>query len=760
MRYDYNWLKEYYKTEESAEKIVELMTRLGSEAEKITSTIIDPDIITAKILNIKSHPNADRLRLVTVTDGKKEITVVCGAPNIKEDQVVPLAIPGVKLTSFTSDGCKKGEIEVKEVEIRGIKSPGMLLSERELGISNDHEGIKILPENTKLGVSVADILNPGKIIEAEITPNRGDLLSHYGMARDLSAASGKSVIKTDLELKESSSKADKEISIEIKSDKCSLYVAKVIRGVKIKESPKWLKDRLLSCGINPVNNVVDVTNYIMFDLGHPLHAFDANKIISKKIVIDDVKKEEDIMCLDGKGRALIPGMLCIYDKQNPIAIAGVIGLECSQIDETTADVILEAAVFEPASIRKTAKLLNIKTEASYRFERGVDDRGVSYAIKKAAKMIVEIAGGEILSGEVTAGDVNKQKSVKIEYDDISKLIGLHYSKDEIDESLKALGFEINDGYAYVPSWRHDIEFWQDLAEEVARLNGLQKIKVEPIIQAHNPPKSDYYKKEKIKDILVNLGLDEAITYTFLSDSDIKTAKLDAENLLEVANPVQIENRYLRNSLIPGLLKVVSKAPSFDNIELFEMGHIFDKDKERESLAIVSCGKSARKAEEIIKSFIKEIKIDIKQFLIYELSREELKRFKIKKPSVYVAEIDVDKLLSKAEFSNLRVIDQFKKINYRPISKFPPVSRDLAFILDSRIGLEQIKNTIVKSSQAVVLAEPFDEFINNRFGEGKKSVAFHIYLQDMDKTMSDSEAEIELGKIINSLQREFDSEIRN
>lgn len=751
MKYSYKWLKEYYKTSDSVEKIGELITKLGSEVESISgSASVDAGIIAVKINKIIKHPNADRLQLATVSDGKKEVTVVCGAQNIEEGQIVPYAKPGVKLI----------DLEVKKIEIRGVESPGMLLSERELGISDDHKGIKILDETTKLGTSVAKVLSPDKIIEAEITPNRGDLLSHFGISRDLSAVSGKILDKPELETKESDTKAEKEVDVEIKSEKCSLYIARVIKGVKVGQSPQWLKDRLVVCGINPVNNVVDATNYIMLDLGHPLHAFDAKKVVGSRIIVDEVKKEQEVVCLDGKSRPLMPGILCIYDDKSPIAIAGVMGLQCSEIDDQTKDVILEAAVFDRRSVRKTAKLLNIKTEASYRFERGVDDRGTSYAIKKAAKMIAEIAGGEILSGEVVSGKIQKQGNVKIEYQKINELLGIDLPKTSIDKHLQALGFELNEDYAYIPGWRHDISIWQDLAEEAGRLEGLDKIKPEYLPVKEAPKSGKYYQKEKIKDILVELGLDEAITYTFLSEEDIKTAKIKTDNLLEVANPIQVENRYLRNSLIPGLLRVIAKAPSFDDIEIFELGHIFDKDKERESLAIITCGKSSRQVEKIIRNFAVQISIDPKLFKMYEISRDELRRFKIKKSTVYVAEVEVESLLKEAQFSDLDITDQFEAVQYRPISKFPPVSRDMAFIVDRKYNLDEIEREVIGSSDAVILVEPFDEFVNDRFGKDKKSVAFHVYLQNMGKTMLDQEAEIELRKIIKTLEQKLEAKIRS
>ena len=751
MKYSYEWLKEYYQTPDSPQKMAELITTLGSETEGLRSLFVDDkNIVSAKIISINPHPNADKLQLATITDGKAEVTVVCGATNIKEGQIVPYAKPGAKL----------GEITVTEREIRGVMSPGMLLSERELGISDDHAGIKILGDGVDLGVAITDTLSSDQVIEAEVTPNRGDLLSHFGMARDLMAKSGQHIDKPEIESKEVKAKAEDELKVEIKSDKCSLYVARIIKGVKIAESPEWIKGRLIACGVKPINNVVDITNYIMLDLGHPLHAFDAKKVEDKTIVVAEVEKEQEVMCLDDKARVLLPEMLCIYGGEKPVAIAGVMGLKCSEIDDNSTDIILEAAVFDPKSVRKTSKLLGVKTEASYRFERGVDDRGTSYAIKKAAQMISEVAGGEVLFGEVTAGGVVKQGNVPIEYDKINKLSGTAYTKNQVDGALKALGFEINEDFAYVPSWRHDISIWQDLLEEVMRLEGLDKVKPEALSVKQPSGQSDYFKKEKIKDYLVEMGLDEAITYTFLSDNDIRSAKLEPKDLLEVANPVQVENRYLRNSLVPGLLKVLSRSPSFDDIEIFEMGRVFDKSSELERLAIVTSGKSSQSVDKIVGDLCKKIGVRKSAFNVYEIKREELKRFKIKKPMVHVAEAEIPDLINGAVFDDVKIRDKFDKVAYRPISKYPPVSRDLAFVVDVKYTISEVKDIILDASQAVVLAEPFDEFRDDRFGKDKKSVAFHIYLQNMDKTMSDEEAGREITRIITNLKKVLKAEVRS
>ncbi|MFH1909678.1 MAG: phenylalanine--tRNA ligase subunit beta [bacterium] len=719
-----------------------------------------------------------------------------------------------------------------------------------------------------LGSDVEDVrdVSGDTVLDLEITPNRGDLLSHFGMARDISAYFGAKLVKpsvyssSDPELIEGESRSidslaftefasstlaklppnatcsnnSQDIGIEIKSDKCSLYSAVVIKGVKVKESPDWLKERLIASGAKPINNIVDVTNYIMLDLGHPLHAFDLNKITpsacpakleersgvisnadtpsviaseafchcerseaisshhsvspsvipsevegsnpsKRKIIVKEIENDMDAVTLDGEARVLLPEMLGIWDSKQPIAIAGVMGLKNSEVDEKTTDIVLEAAVFDRKSVRKTAKLLNLKTEASARFERGVDAEGVQYAIDKAAKLIQEIAGGiNYTSSVVEKSEASPQgRSVngfsssevekyilKIEYDKINSYADLNLENKKIDEILENLGFEIDGATATIPSWRHDIAIWQDLAEEVYRINGIEKIEKIPLPELDKPTPSDYHKKEKIKDYLVELGLDESISYTFLSDEDVTAAKIDASDLLEVANPVQEENRYLRNSLIPGLLKSVSKNPSFDDIELFELGSVFSGQEEWMNLAIVTSGKSARPVEKLVESICGRFNFDKDAFKIYEIPQEELKRFKIKKPSVQVAEAKISDLLKMGKFDDLGLLVNKNKSQYRPISKFPAVKRDLAFVIDKNIESIEIRASILEIASKVILAEIFDEFESDKLGKDKKSVAFHIWLEDQKKTLLDSQADEIISKIVDELKEKFGAELRS
>lgn len=793
MKYLFSWLKDYYQTDKTVKQTGEDLVSLGSDVEGVVSSRpIDEKVIAVKIVNIEPHPNADRLRLATVSDGKIDTTLVCGAPNIEIGQVVPMAQIGARLD----------DIEVKEVEIRGIKSAGMLCSEKELALGGDHAGINILPVDIKLGTKISDLITLDEVLELEITPNRGDLLSHFGLARDLSAKAGKLLEKPELEFKESDKKASDVIKVEVQSDNCLLYLARVIVGVKIAPSPKWLQTKLIAVGAKPINNVVDATNYIMLDLGHPLHAFDEKKIspachredegrgdldcfsspagearndTRRQIIVKEFAEDMEVVTLDGEAREVIAGMLGIWDGKRPVAIAGVMGLANSEVDSETKDIVLEAAVFDRKSIRKTAKLLNLKTEASARFERGVDEDGVKYAIDKAAKMIAELAGGEILSGIADIGKElritrlqapkrsdggQENKELRIEYEKINSYANLNLKEEKIDKILTNLGFNIKNSVAEIPAWRHDIAIWQDLAEEIYRINGLKKISPEPLSEMQKAKPSDYYKKEKIKDCLAELGLDEAISYTFLSDADVIAAKLDPTDLLEVANPVQDENRYLRNSLIPGLLKAVAKNPSFDDIEFFELGNVFSKTDEWTSLAIATSGKSARKSSKIVSILADILGVKGEVFKVYEIDREELKRFKIKKPFVSIAEARVSDLLSGGKFDDLKLLIPDNKIEYRPISKFPPVKRDLAFVVDVKIPALEIKNSILEISPNLVLVEIFDEFINDRFGKDKKSIAFHVWLQNLDKTLSDGEANTEISNIISTLLEKFGAKLRD
>lgn len=746
-----SWLKDYVEIKKSDTEVADLLTFSGTLVDSIENGLSDK-VIVAKITEINTHPNADKLHLVKVDTGKEILDIVCGAPNIEVGQIVPLATIGAVL----------GDFEIKEAVIRGEKSVGMLCSEKELDLGDDHAGIKILPNDYKIGDPLNKYLAGDSVFDLEITPNRGDCLSHIGVAREYAALTDQKVEFKIKNIDADSTNFSASWRIEILNrDHCQRYFAILIKNIKIGPSPDWLKDRLSKIGQSSINNIVDITNYIMFDLGQPLHAFDAKKLKGNKIIVRDAKDNETIITIDGEVRTLNTDMLVIANNENPIAVAGVMGGFDSEIDENTTDIVLESAEFERRSIRKTSKDLKLATEASYRFERGIDPALTEAAGDKAARMVIELCGGEIIGKIKDIAAEYENEWVPVDTEKINNLLGTSLSEEQINKILKGLGFRFKERMCQAPSWRHDIAIWQDLAEEIARLYGFSNILPTPVPVSKAPEKRSYYTKEKIKDILVSDGFSEIFGYAFLSDKDLVAINIDSKDLLEIANPVQPENKYLRNSLLPGLLRDVAKNPAFDPILIFEIGNVFNKESEDAHLAIVASGKQSKKMiDTAIDSIKKEfgLTVDLK---VIESSREELARFKIKKPVTYTFEISIKQLLGNAKVDqeklNLSISD--KEIHYRPISKYPSITRDLAFIVDNDVDSAKIIKLMYKESDLINRVELFDEFSSDKFGAGKKNIAFHIDFQHQEKTLTDKEAD-EIAKSINEkVKSDFSAELR-
>ena len=744
-----SWLEDHITIKDNNDTLDDKLTFSGTLVDSLEEQL-DKNIIVAKILEINSHPNADRLHLVKVDTGNGTIEIVCGAPNIQVEMKVPLAQIGAKLPEF----------EIKEAVIRGIKSEGMLCSEYELGLGENHEGIMVLPKDYEIGKPLCHYINNDAIFDLEITPNRGDCLSHLGVARELSA-----VLKTPLkDQKITNNKLNsKELRVEIENpENCFRYYATKIKNIKIEPSPLWLQKRLSLLGAKPINNVVDITNYVMLDLGQPLHAYDAKKI-GNKIIIRNAKANEKIETLDQETRFLSQDMLLIANEKEPIALAGVMGGANSEIDNNTNEIILESAEFERKNIRKTSKDLRLSTEASYRFERGIDPEIVEVAIDKAAQMICEIAGGKIVEKASLIKNNYENEWVNIEYDKINDLIGLKLQNKEIDDILVSLGFSLEGNKTKAPSWRHDVHIWEDLAEEISRIYEFTNIPIVPVPKTKEPHKSSYYYKEHLKDLMVDFGFSEAYNYSFLSEADVKSLNINSEDLLEVANPIQIENKYLRKSLKPGLLRVVAKNPTFDPEMVFEIGHVFTKSTETTHFSFVVSGKNAKKIIENTTSDItKDLGLNENIFKIEELSRDDLIRFKIKKPITYIVEVNLDKVLKEAKMDekdvSLKLSD--KEAHYRPISKYPSITRDLAFLVEKEVSSTKIIDLIYQQSPLINRVELFDEFASDKLGLNKKNVAFHLDLQDQNKTLTDQEAETVVKKIISVIEKEFSAKLRN
>ena len=746
-----SWLKEYIDFDLTDQELADELSLSGTAVDDFQSTL-DDKIIIAEIREVSPHPNADRLRIAKVWTGTEELQIVCGAPNIEAGQIVPLALVGANLGE---------DFIIKKAEIRGVESFGMLCAADEIGLGTDHGGIMILDARWTVGKTLNSYIDADTIIEVEITPNRGDELSHLGVARELRALLKKELKATKV-LPVLKSGTD-GLSIKIENPElCLQYHGIKIKNIKIGESPEWLKKRVEACGSRSINNIVDITNYIMLDMGQPMHAFDAKKV-KEGIIVRNAHENEDIVTLDGTVRALDEDMLVIADEHDAIALAGVMGGANSEIEADTTEIILECAEFESKSVRKTAKNLKLSTDASYRYERGINGGGAIDAITKAVSMILELAGGEISSDLVSVVTPAEEISVEIDYKKMNALCGLKIEDKEIDNILLSLGFKIESGSALVPTWRHDVSLWQDLAEEISRIYGLNNIPKADIPVTKAPAKSSYYFKEFIKDILVEEGFSEVYGYAFMSEQDLKVLGGSAEDLLEVANPVQQDIKYLRKSLTPGLLKAVAKNPTFDQVLIFEVGHAFTKNDENTYLSIATSGKQAKKElESVTEKIAAAAKIDAKLFSVRELTAAEVERFKIKKLVTCVAEIDMEILVDAMKKTGLdpEIKEYAKNIHYRPLSKYPSLTRDLAFLVNEGILANEVGDLIYSISDHINRVELFDEFASDKLGVGKKNIAYHLYLQDMDKTMVDADADDIIKKVVDAVEKKFEAKFRD
>ena len=573
MKISINWLNDYVDLKNvSVSEIVDKLTYAGLEVEEVDyQSKKFENIVIGYVKEVKKHPNADKLSLCKVYDGKDDYSVVCGASNVAAGQKVAFAKVGAVIPN--------GGMKLEKVKIRGEFSSGMICSERELGLSDNHEGIMVLDPSLKEGVSFADALELNDtILEIAITPNRADALSHIGVARELSALFDLPLKYPDVNFKESGKKSEELASVEIKnSNNCPRYIGKVVSNVEVKESPNWLMKRLKSIGLRPINNVVDVTNYVLHEVGQPLHAFDLDNLGLRRIIVRDAGKDTKFITLDSKERKLQSNDLMICDANKPVAIAGVMGGENSEVTSTTKNLLIESAYFNPSSIRRTSKNLGLSTDASYRFERGTDHEITKWAARRAAQLIqATTSSGIIAKGEIDAYPKRiTKKKVSLRYSRIEKILGYKINNSTVKKILAKLGFEIKSITkekltVMLPTYRHDIEREIDLIEEVARIYGYNKIPEVSKISVTLEEKVDHSAfNDNVREFLNSLGFYEIITNSLLSE-DIVSRFGSAINLI---NPQSNEMSHLRTSLIPGLLTSISNNIKVNekDLQLFELG---------------------------------------------------------------------------------------------------------------------------------------------------------------------------------------------
>lgn len=791
-----NWLKQYVDINESIEELEEALTMIGQEVEAIDikGKYLD-NVYVGQIVEYGKHPDSDKLSLVKVDIAQEEaLQIVCGAPNHKLGDKVAVAVIGA---------CLPGDFKIKKAKVRGVESCGMLCSEKELGMGESHEGIIILPEDAPVGTLLKEYLEINDVVfELEITPNRPDCLSHIGIAREVAAYYKRKVKYPKTVLNIVNENTSDVISVDILAkEKCKRYTAKIIRNIKIGESPKWLKDRLKSIGLKPINNIVDATNFVMMEYNHPLHAFDLNKISGNKIIVREANEGEKIVSLDGVERTLEKGELVIADGGKAVAIAGIMGGQNSAIDNGTTDILLEVAHFDPQTIRKTSKRLGLSSDSSYRFERGVDLEDAEVVMNRVASVIQEVAGGEILHNNAEKYHAKYQKrEISLNLEKLNKFIGKALTLETVGGILASLQIELisnNNGILTVtpPSYRDDLTRPADLYEEVIRMYGFANIEAkmpqESIRGGQVFPETEIV--DRYKRRLVSLGLQEVINYSFVPKDALSKMKMEA-NTIDVLNPITEEMTTMRATLLYSLLTNVRdnfNRNLFD-LNLFEVGRVYTKKEESKlanekvKVAMAVAGKKDKELWNVkpeaydfydLKAFVEGFleSIGIKRYQVYrsenkafhpgrsvdikvgkdflgtygEVHPDVAENLDIKKFRVYVAEFDAETM---EKYST-------EKIKYEGIVKYPAVERDLAIVLDKEVLVGSMLDDIKKLTNLIEKVELFDIYEGDRIEANKKSVAINILMRSKDGTLNEEDVNKTIDSILQTIKKKYNGEIR-
>ena len=798
MKISLNWIKEYVNLDGiSTDEIIEKLTMSGLEVEDYEDQNKKySGFIVGLVKDVQKHPNADKLTVCTVFDGSSDLQVVCGAPNVAKGQNVVLAPIGSIIPN--------GSMEMKKVKIRGVESNGMICAEDELELSDDHSGILVLDENLLAGTTINEALGLNDVIlEVAVTPNRPDALSHIGVARDLAAIFNRDLRIPKLGLQETQQDIKQLANVEIEDKtNCPRYSAKIVTGISIKESPEWLKNKLKKIGLRPINNVVDVTNFILHELGQPLHAFDLDRVTGKKIVVKSLQEQLKFTTLDSKVRILPAGTMMICDGKREVAIAGVMGGENSEVTAATKNILIESAYFNPVSIRRTSKKLQLSTDSSYRFERGTDPSNTVYAAQRAAQLIASLAGGEIAKGAIDEYPTKvRQKEITLRLNRMNKLLGYEVPKSEVMRIFQKLGINLLKDMGeslevIIPSYRPDIEREVDLIEEVARIVGYEKIPViEKVSITLHKRKDDFEYEEKIRETIVALGFNEMVNNPLISETE---AKITGDPI-EIANPQSRDMAFLRTSLIVSALSAVSNniKKGEKDLTVFEIGNTFKKLKEnlnafqdfeekKKLLLILSGKKHSRQwhsdeteydiydLKGIVNSFLSKISLDYVlddsynsiQNKIYDyqftvnfkdtvfgtggkLNQDILKIFDITQP-VYAFESDLEVI--KKSIGLRRVFSE--------LLKYPKVYRDFAFLFDKSINYSSVKEFILKEGDKILKSvELFDLFESKEIGDDKKSMAFNLEYYDYSRTLTDEEVDKDFQNLINKVTEHFSAILR-
>ena len=804
MRILERWLKKYVRFAIPPERLAERLTMLGLEFESVER--LDAryqGFLVGEVLEVSKHPNADKLTVCRVDVGKETLQIVCGAPNVAQGQKVAVGLVGATVPRNQHDP-NGPPFVLGKVKIRGVESSGMICSEFELDFGKDAAGIMILAADAKPGQSLASWFGlDDTAFDLEITPNRPDWLSHMGVAREIAVLTGGRAALPPVRLKESSEPARKALAVTVQDSKnCPRFAARVIRGVTVAPSPRWLQNALRSAGLRPRNNVVDITNYVMYECGHPLHAFDLALLNGGAIVVRQAKAGTRFTTLDGKAHTLPEGTVMVCDAEKEISVAGVMGGANSEIRDETRDVVLEAAYWNPSSIRRTAKALGISSDASQRFERGADPNGVVYALDRAAQLVLELAGGTLLNGMIDVYPKKlRERLVPLRVNRVSEILGTKLSGSEVVKALALLGIRKSAGSGNrltfrVPTFRVDIGREIDLIEEVARVHGYDNIpaKTSATVNFDHPfPKASF--RDGVREALIGRGFHEAITNSMTKES---TAGIGGVVPVKMINPQNQDMAALRASLIPGLLEAIARNGNLGNpdLRLFEVGHVFRIDdspapklvenfleEERVGIAITGLaapvhwsGGSRRCDLFDIKGDVQDLlgkfALDKSRFISYsttngltdntlaieiqggyagylgQIRKDVLRQFGVE-DEVFVAELLIPSMQGGAART------------FVPLPRYPKVRRDVAFTVDAAVPAESLERTIIESAGALLQAvNLFDVYEGDPLPAGKKSVAFTLELMSREKTLTDPEIEGVVGRVVADVERSHGAALRS
>ncbi|MDP3900002.1 MAG: phenylalanine--tRNA ligase subunit beta [bacterium] len=792
------WLKEYVDIDISPEKFGELLTLHTVEVEGVKNLAQDfENIVVGRIIKIEAHPNADKLKLVMVDIGSEKCRVVCGGGNLYEGMLVVFAKIGAQVRWHGQGDL----VALGKATIRGEESSGMICASSEIGLENlfpakSDDEVVDLKGDYKVGENLATALGMDDVIfdiDNKSMTHRPDLWSHYGLARDISVWLDKPLKvypQSALEV----AKSNKVLSVDVQDQKiCPRYMAITIDGIEIKPSAEKIQNRLRACGMRPINNVVDITNYVMLEIGQPTHAFDTKKI-GQKISIRLAKQNEAITTLDGEKRKLAKEMLLITNGQEPVAIAGVMGAGNSEIDGATTSITLESANFDAVSIRKTSQKLGLRTESSQRYEKSLDPNLCAEALQRIFELIKKSCPQARVVSHLV--DIHKfklnQGPIEVDVEWLQKKIGSQIPSNKAAEILQNLGFTVSGDkklIVKVPTWRatKDISIPEDIIEEVARIYGYNNIKSEmPMVKMEAPEKNvELNFRNKIKDILVQAGLSETYNYAFVNEAQVKKLGLESDFYIKLANPLTNEHTLLRRNLIPHLIQnVVTNQRNFAVIKLFEIGNIFiseekelrkdNKTKEKLPKQKMILGLVYARSEKEVGENFKKLK-GVIEFLAKELDLEFQFTTSVSGATLHLNNAAVgslriiDKQTAKknglktdavvAELEISPMLELLKTKTYSPKNKYPDLIRDLAFVIDEKVLYNDIRAEIMKVNKLIRDVEVFDIYIGDKIAVGKKNIAMHITFASQEKTLTGEEVDNVQKKIVVNLNKKFNASLR-